>query len=398
MRRPRRLAHVVAVALALGATGCAGSKNNAVSTPLHVVRIGVIAPLEGAQRSEGRAIRNSVQLAVNDANARLAIAGWSIEVVAKNDASDPATGAQDAAALAADPNVIGVVGTYDSAVAWQVAPVLNQAGIAMISPANTDPSLTLGADEAHPRRQFATYFRLVANNAREGPALARYAHERLHARTAAVVSVSLPANRDVADGFAAAFRAAGGRVVFDTTVADNTTRMRDVAESIARRDPDVVFFSGKDRSAAALRSDAQTSAPLLGTDAILDDAYLNATDDSADGDVAIVAGPVATAKAAALYRLEYAAARFADPPTPLAPYAYDATNLLVDAAARALLSHASITADVRDEIVQNVQRAHVDGAGGPIAFDRNGDNTAAALSAYRVTNGAWTAVLAEQSG
>jgi len=60
-------------------------------------------------------------------------------------------------------------------VAAVVAPLLESAGIAMISPGNTNPSLTIGPDRDAPQRQFDNYFRMVANDAQQGGFLAAYA-------------------------------------------------------------------------------------------------------------------------------------------------------------------------------------------------------------------------------
>ena len=108
-----------------------------------VLRIGVIAPLDDGLTAFGHGIENSV-LAVDQANEEETIEGWEIEVLAEDDSSEPEIGAEAAETVAADDSVIGVVGTYNSGVASEVAPVLNDAGIAMISPANTDATLTLG--------------------------------------------------------------------------------------------------------------------------------------------------------------------------------------------------------------------------------------------------------------
>ena len=140
-----------------------------------VLRIGVIAPLDDGLTAFGHGIENSVQLAVDQANEEETIEGWEIEVLAEDDSSEPEIGAEAAETVAADDSVIGVVGTYNSGVASEVAPVLNDAGIAMISPANTDATLTLGQDRENPSRPFENYFRMVASDAHQGPFLADYA-------------------------------------------------------------------------------------------------------------------------------------------------------------------------------------------------------------------------------
>jgi branched-chain amino acid transport system substrate-binding protein len=387
------------VALSLALTtltiGCARIDRTSTKTsprPAHVLKIGVIAPLDAGLTSFGRGIRNSVQLAVDGANARHPIPGWSLEVAAKDDSSDPVTGARSATSLAMDDAVVGVVGTYNSGVAMKVAPIMSAAGLAMISPANTDPSLTLGPDRSAPRRPFKTYFRLVATDAQQGPFLATYARNRLNARTVAVVSETKPVSRGLADDFLASFEKAGGHVVFNKTVPDATTDFSAVVDAITPLQPDLIFFGGEYQIAAALRSAAANIAvPLMGGDGIKDDAYIKAVGARAERDLASTVGaPVATEKSAASFRDLYNAAHFSEASTDYGPYAYDAANLVIEAARAALAGQHTLPTDIRTKIVDNVQRARVEGASGLIAFDNFGDTVTKVLTIYRVDHGAWT--------
>lgn len=86
-----------------------------------VVKLGVIAPFEGAGRPLGYAVLPAIKSAVADANASGELAGYRVAVVALDDSLDPAMAAQQARALALDPDVLAVIGpfTKDTAVAVQ---------------------------------------------------------------------------------------------------------------------------------------------------------------------------------------------------------------------------------------------------------------------------------------
>jgi hypothetical protein len=73
------------------------------------------------------------------------------------DDSTPATVTTDerrceanARAYARDPSLVGVVGTFTSTCATFELPILNRAGVAMVSPSNTYVDLTRGAPGAAP--------------------------------------------------------------------------------------------------------------------------------------------------------------------------------------------------------------------------------------------------------
>jgi branched-chain amino acid transport system substrate-binding protein len=210
----RALAVIAGLALASSLLAACGSDDDDESSGGEkVLEIGVVAPLNAGLVDFGRGIRNSVQLAVDQANDEDAIPGWRIQLRALDDSSDPATGEAAAKQLSADGHLIGVVGTYNSGVAARVAPILRDAGITMISPGNTDPALTLGADAMHPERPYETYFRLVANDSVQGPFLADQAKKKLGATRAFVISETKPVSKGLADTFAEVFAKDGGTVV-----------------------------------------------------------------------------------------------------------------------------------------------------------------------------------------
>ena len=102
-----------------------------------VAKIGVIAPLSGDLSALGAGIKNSVDLAIKQANETQPIPGWTLELAAEDDEAKPDVGKNAATKLAGDDEVIGVVGALNSSVSQSLQPVLNSANIVQISPANT---------------------------------------------------------------------------------------------------------------------------------------------------------------------------------------------------------------------------------------------------------------------
>lgn len=361
--------------LALLTLGC--GSDNSVTTPSaattipvedRVARLAVIAPLDAGLTEFGRGIRDSAQLAVSQAR----IPGWRLELVARNDSSDPAVGAQAARELLSVPNLIGVVGTYNSGVAAQVMPILSPAGIVMISPGNTDPSLTAG-------RPFPTYFRVVATDSVQGPQLAAYAYDTLNLRRAAVVSETKSVSQGLANAFAQAFTAKGGTVTIQRVVPDGTTNFTGVMTEVAATNPQFLFFGGEYEVAAAARK-ASPVGPLIGGDGIKDQAYIEAAGVASEGDIASsLGGPLASLPGGAEFARAYAAQNYAQPPSDFGPYAYDAANILIAAFAKRGLDRAGI--------LQEVQATRTTGVTGPLGFDAQGDTLNRVLTIYRVTQG-----------
>jgi branched-chain amino acid transport system substrate-binding protein len=100
---------------------------------------------------------------------------------------DAAKCRENAEAYADNPDLVGVIGTYNSGCAAEMIPILNEApnGVAMVSPGNTlvcltQPSKTCEEDE--PDRYYPTgkrnYARVVPNDAFQGAALANFADQQ----------------------------------------------------------------------------------------------------------------------------------------------------------------------------------------------------------------------------
>jgi len=88
----------------------------AFSAEKKLVKLGFIGPLTGPNAAQGVGARNAFDLAIREANASGKLP-YKIEMVALDDASDPATGVAAALKLVADPAVIAASGHWNSSVA-----------------------------------------------------------------------------------------------------------------------------------------------------------------------------------------------------------------------------------------------------------------------------------------
>ncbi len=390
LRRRTVLAGALALALVpiLGSSGI-GASTGAQSGSKPVVKIGVLAPLDAGLTEFGQGIRNSVQVAVDQANKHNRIPGFEIELVAVNDSSDPATGAAAAETLAADPDVVGVVGPYNSGVAEAALPVLNAANLALVSPSNTLSSLTLGPDPANPVRPYDNYFRMVASDALQAPFLAKQVYDR-GLRDVAVVSETKAVSQGLADAFVTAFEGEGGTVTVQQTVPDGATDFTDFLDAALPDKPDAIFFGGEYPVAASLRDQATAekfTGPLVGGDGIKDDSFITDAGAASKGTLASSVGvPLVELKTARKFLAAYRRAGFDKPPTDYGPYAYDAANLLIGAAAEVLDGQTAIPPDARATITSSLLPDTTDdGASGPIGFDEFGDTTHDVFTLYRVS-------------
>src|SRR6202521_1245823 len=226
---------VVLSLVALAAFACGG--NSTTTTNKGTIKIGVSLPLSGASASDGQPTLKGAEFAVNQQNAKGGIDGFQLQAVSKDYAPagtpDPAVGKNDMLALVGDTSVLAVMGPFNSGVAKQQLPVANQANLVLVSPANTNPCLTVDLAACHfPQIGFwpsqlrpygpNNYFRVAATDVYQGGAAADYAFTTLGLRTVGVFNDESSYGIGIAEYFAEHFCKLGGMVVggcIDTAAA-----------------------------------------------------------------------------------------------------------------------------------------------------------------------------------
>jgi len=119
--------------VALSAARCA-----APGGTLPVVKIGLIAPVEGIQRTNGYQRLYGVKLALKEANRSGGVAGYKVELVALNDSAILAESVSQARELALDPDVVGVIGNWQADLLSAGEPIFAEAGLAVVNPVAFD--------------------------------------------------------------------------------------------------------------------------------------------------------------------------------------------------------------------------------------------------------------------
>ena len=99
------------------------------------IKIAVQAPLSGEQAALGEHVKLGAQLAVEEATKSFKALGFDLVFVPYDDQAKPEVGVANARNIVADPNVLVLVGHFNSGVALPSSEVYKDAMLAMISPA-----------------------------------------------------------------------------------------------------------------------------------------------------------------------------------------------------------------------------------------------------------------------
>ena len=377
-----------------GETGGSGSSENKVA------KIGVIAPLSGDLAALGKGISNSVDLAIKQANESKAIPGWTLELAAEDDEAKPDVGKNAATKLAADKDVVGVVGTLNSSVAQSVQPVLSSANITQVSPANTNPALTQGANFATaPERTYPTYFRTCTTDSIQGPFAARYLFEKAGIKEVATVHDKKTYGQGLVDAFTQEYTKLGGKVVAAETINPDDDKYDAVISKIKPSNPKAVYYGGEYPNAGPFSQQmkaAGLNVPLMGGDGIYSGEYVKLAGATSTGDLATSVGaPTDELASAKAFVDAYNAGGYADPYEAYGAYSYDAANAIINAL-KVSLAQADSAEAARQGTVTAMSDVAFDGVTGKVAFDEYGDTTSRVLTVYGVEGGAWKPVVTEE--
>jgi branched-chain amino acid transport system substrate-binding protein len=391
-------ASLIVASLALTACGSRSDDNGGGGSgdATKTAKIGVIAPLSGDLSALGLGIQHSVELAVKQANDSNAIPGWKLEVSAQDDEGKADVGKNAATAVSSDADVIGVVGTLNTDVSQQVQPILAPKNIVQVSPANTGPGLTQGADwQKDPKRPYATYFRTCTTDAVQGPFAARYLYETAKITKVATIHDKRAYGQGLVGTFTEEFKKLGGQVVAAETINEDETNFQAVVSAIKPSAPQALYYGGQYPQAGPLSKQMKAAGlniPLLGGDGIYDPEYVKLAGATGENDLATSVGaPVDSLPSAKKFVADYEAAKFADPYAAYGGYSFDAANAII-AALKVSLKDAESVEAARPKTVEELGKVAFDGVTGKVAFDQYGDTTSKVLTVYKVTGGKFTAV------
>jgi len=386
---------------ALVAAACAGGGPGAGGGDKGEIIIATNFPVSGADRASGRPAEAGAQFGVQET---ATLKGFKISYKSYDDAvngvHDPQKGAQNANDMVSNSKILGMVGPFNSGVAAAMIPVLNRAGIVMISPANTNECLTQDFPYCEKENGFTpaklrptgknTYFRIAAPDTVQGPAMADFAFDTLKAKKIAIWSDNETFGKGVANNFEKRFKEKGGTVVVRQDFDTKTTNDFKPFLQRAKEGGAEAIYAGATTATKGCIPRAQSKGiidvPYLGPDGIGDSQCIKDAGDQASKMYFTNAAADAAQDPAQKDKIEAFKKAFPskeDYGAYTMP-AYDCARILVDAIGRAI-DKAGGNMPTREQVVQAVQdTSNLKLTTGIYSFDKNGDPTSATMAFYEL--------------
>ena len=364
------------LAAAFGAIACARETGPIV--------IGLAGPMSDPPGiSELRAAR----LAVEQINARGGLRGGRQVRLRVVDDSGTENGARIAAqALLDDPDVIAVVGHLTSGTTLAAARMYGsgEAPLPMISPSASSPELS----------GFGPFiFRVCPSDLAHGPALARFALERLGARRAGILYLNDDFGRGVRQAFAAEFERRGGVVVEEDPFLPTTPSLEPYLSRMRGAGVNVLMLAADVPAAElALRDMRRLGVrwPVVGSDAMVG---IEAAGPLAEGvHVSTAYLPDRAGDKNAAFVVDYFRATHGERPNDVAGLTYDIVQLLAQAVEAVGPGRRAV-----QNYLAAVGSRHTafEGVSGRIAFDTAGDVPGKPLTVAIVRGGRLVAETSE---
>ena len=397
-RKIGTLAAVATLALAAcsGGGGGGGSKGE--------IEVWSSLPRQGSSKGQTDTIVNAINMALAEKNNTAG--GYTIKYSDKDDSTaaagkwDEATEIKNANDAVADDKLVAYIGTFNSGAAKLSIPILCGKGIAMVSPANTYPGLTKAGkgeadepDKYYPNGCTRNYFRVVAADDLQGLAGAKWA-AKLGAKNVYVLDDTELYGKGIADVFNKEAPGQGLTVLGRDGIDGKATDYKALAEKIKATNPDLVYFGGITQNNAGqlwrdLR-DAMPSVKLMGPDGILEDAWIQAAGEAAEGTYITFGGLPAdklTGKGADFVK-NYNAKYPNNPPQAYTAYGYEAAGTVLAAIEKAAATNPADTLALRAAVLKAIaETKDYEGALGKWSFNQEGDTSLTAMSGNVVKDG-----------
>ena len=331
------------------------------------IKMAVQAPLSGEQAALGEHIKLGAQLAVEEATKAFKALGFDLVFVPYDDQAKPEVGVANARNIVADPDILALVGHFNSGVALPASEVYKDGMLAMISPANTATEIT---DRGYPNVN-----RVCGRDDVQGPVGARFAAQDLKIKSVYVIHDKTLYGQGVADNFRSEATKLGLKVLgYDGT--EERANFAPMIIPMKAKNPDLVYFGGIYHQGGLLLKQMRekgVKAAFMGPDGLDSSEMVKITGAQVIGSYyTTVAGPPDAYPETAAFAKKFKQ-RFGKEVESFGMYGYDAAQVGIAAIQQAIQanggkkpSRAEVSAAIRK--LKNFR-----GVTGSITFDSKGD-------------------------
>lgn len=331
LRIPKVLAVGAVAATLLATAGCGGilSGGDNKTSDSGPIKIAAVIPLSGSSAPTGVYMKNGMQMAVDEINAKGGVLGRQLAFDAEDEACDP-TQAAAAANKAVSNGAVISVGGYCSGATLPTLPIFNKANIPMIIPAANSQELV--------NQKLPNVFLINGTGVQQAAAAVKFMVKD-GVKTVALVDDNTSYSKDIAAQTKKDLEADGGvKVALATSVTAGESDYSSVVHDIMGANPDMLYWTGYYQEGGLIINQLK-AAGYKGKIMVADgsvDAFLIkiAGGTAAEGVFATMTQTPDTIKGAETWIADYTK-KFGSAPGPYSTQSYDAVRLAAEAITKA---------------------------------------------------------------
>ena len=366
------------IAMLAGAAMMVSCGGNQTQEESSTIKVGGMGPLTGSAAMYGTTIEKGAKLAFEEINNNGGVLGKKLEYISLDEKADPIE-AVNAYNKLVDEGVVAILGSVTSKPTLAVAELAAKDGMPMITPTGTQINIT----DAGPN-----VFRVCFTDPYQGSTLAKFAKDKLNAKTAAVM---VNTSSDYSDGIANAFieqaKKEGIEIVAKEGYSDGDKDFKAQLTKINGENLDILMVPEYYELSALIATQAREigmKSTFVGPDGW--DGVAKALDSSAYGAVensyftnhySVEDTNEKVQNFLKAYREKYK-----DEPSAFSALSYDAAYLMKDAIEKAGSTD-------KDAIVKAMKESDFAGVTGHLRFDEK-NNPVKAVTVLKVVNGNYT--------
>ncbi|HKB24370.1 MAG TPA: branched-chain amino acid ABC transporter substrate-binding protein [Methylomirabilota bacterium] len=373
-RYPARLTLAVLAVLALVALPAA---SRLAAQGKGTIKIATQSPLSGGQAALGEGIKLGAQLAIEKFKGNLEKLGYKVELVPFDDQAKPDVGVANAKNIIADKAILAVIGHLNSGVAIPSSEVYKEVQLAMISPANTNPTVT--------DRGYANVNRVCGRDDVQGVVGSEFAHGTMKVKSVYIIHDKTQYGQGVAEFFKADAEKKGIKVLgFEGT--EEKSNFDPILTPVKAKNPGLIYFGGiYDQGAPFFKQayEKGIKAKFLGPDGMDSSDLVKIAGKAVVGMYYTSAAGPASALPKAKQFVEDFKKKFGKNPEPYAAEAYDAAVIALRAIEAAAKGGKAPT---REDVSAAIRKVKYNGITGEIEFDGKGDRKKALYFVLQVVS------------
>jgi len=356
--------------------GCAPKKEG------KIVRIALAVPLTGDLSAMGQGMKRGAEMVIEEAKASGKFANLKLELAPFDDRADPKEAVNVANQIVSDKKIVGIVGHLNSGCSIPASRVYAQHNLVMISPASTNPKLTL--QQLEPSWQWErNVFRVCTTDDVQGSYGADFSWQKLKIKKVAVIHDKTPYGQGLAEEFTKQFKKIGGTVLSFDGISIGEKDFKALLTRIKASKPEGIYFGGVYSECGLVIRQARElglNIPLITGDGCYSPELIKIGGLATGNTYVTMVGISPEKLPQAKKFIEKFKSKYPKVDSqPYDHYTYEATNIILEAIAR-------VGAD-KEKIIETVKGIKYQGILGETAFDEKGDTLNKVISVYQVKEG-----------